>query len=125
MTTTRSKLLAGQLQRVGARPEDVKLSIPDPEQLIQTITDADATPSVLTTDGNTLFKTANTGATTITDLDDGRVGQRVDVIIGDANTTIDFTGTNLTRTAGTDWSPGSGDKMTCVYDGTTWYCDTW
>jgi hypothetical protein len=85
-----------------------------------TFTDGDATPSVLEA---TVVKTANTTATTITDLDDGYVGQTVKVIIGDANTTIDFTSSGLKGNGGADWSPTTGDHMTCVYDGTDWYCD--
>ncbi len=53
-----------------------------------TFADADATPSVA--GGGKVFITANTGATTITDFDDGRAGQEIVVIINDGNTTIDF-----------------------------------
>lgn len=79
----------------------------------------DATPSVL---GRSICKTNNAGATTITDLDDGYVGQVVMIIIGDANTTVDFTGTNLKGNAGADWSPGLNDTMQCTYNSTYWYC---
>jgi hypothetical protein len=82
--------------------------------------DQDATPSVGS--GN-FFQTANTVATTITDFDDGVVGQRITVLINDANTTIDFTGTNLKGNAGADWSPANGDYMVCDRIGTTWYCN--
>ncbi len=88
--------------------------------VINTITDADATPSVK---GGTVFVTANTAPTTITDFDDGVIGQQITVIIGDANTTIDFTGTNLKGNVGVDWTPTANDHMTCIYDGTSWYCD--
>ena len=121
MTESREQLV-GQLQRPGQRPENVKLILGGPAPLIQAIADQDATPSVV---GHNLFTTANTVATTITDFDDGRVGQIIDVIIGDANTTIDFTGTNLTSDNGTDWSPSNGDHMRCIYDGSTWYCAPW
>lgn len=84
------------------------------------IADGDATPNV---QGNHLFKTQNTGATTITDFDNGHYGQEITVIIDDGNTTIDFTGTNLKGNGGADWSPSAGDHMTCVYDGTSWYCN--
>ena len=87
---------------------------------IDSLSDSDATPSVA--DGN-IFKTANTGATTITNFDNGVTGKRITVIIGDANTTIDFTDTNLKGNGGADWSPTTNDHMTCVYDGTNWYCD--
>jgi hypothetical protein len=86
----------------------------------QAFTDADDTPSVA---GYINFKTANTGATTITDFDDGFDGQTIKVIINDANTTIDFTASGLKGNAGADWSPTTGDHMTCTYDGTDWFCD--
>jgi len=86
---------------------------------VSTFASADATPSVV---GSNLCKTSNGAGTVITMLDQGRVGKVVKVIIGDANTTIDFTGTNLKGNAGVDWSPGSGDWMECVFDGTDWYC---
>jgi len=79
----------------------------------------DATPDV--GDGN-FFKTANTSATTITALDGGANGQTVHIIIGDANTTIDFTGTNLRGNSGVDWTPTTNDHMTCIKDDTNWFC---
>lgn len=86
-----------------------------------TFTANDATPDV--GDGN-LFKTANTAATTITMFDGGSDGQMINVILGDVNTTIDFTGTNLKGNAGADWTPTTNDHLTCVSDGTNWYCST-
>ena len=53
-------------------------------QRTTTFADADAAPSV---SGGNLFKTANTGATTITQFDDGVDGQVIRILI-DANTTI-------------------------------------
>lgn len=84
-----------------------------------TFTANDATPDV--GDGN-LFKTANTSATTITMFDGGSDGQMINVILGDVNTTIDFTGTNLKGNAGADWTPTTNDHMACISDGTNWYC---
>ncbi len=86
---------------------------------VQTFTDADATPSVA---AGTVFKTANTGATTITALDGGSNGQFIYILINDANTTIDFTGTNLKGNAGVDWSPTTGDSMECFFISPNWYC---
>lgn len=80
----------------------------------------DATPSV---SGYVNFKTANVNPTTITNFDNGTDGQVIRVVITDTNTTIDFTGTNLKGNAGVDWTPAVNDSMTCVCDGTTWYCD--
>jgi hypothetical protein len=79
----------------------------------------DSSPSVL---AQHFFKTANVNPTTITMFDNGYIGQEIKVIIDDANTTIDFTGTNLKGNAGVDWSPSSGDFLTAVFDGTSWFC---
>lgn len=81
----------------------------------------DATPSVYT--GSKTYVTANSVATTITAFDDAITDQEIVVIIGDANTTIDFTGTTLKGNAGADWTPGNGDFMRCRFNGTNWYCD--
>lgn len=83
------------------------------------ITSLDATPSVL---NRRNLQTANAGATTITAFDDGVRGQEILVLIGDANTTIDFTGTTLKGNAGVNWTPSSGDFMRCTFDGTNWLC---
>jgi polygalacturonase len=91
-----------------------------PIKLVHSFASTDATPSVL---GRNIFKTANAGATTITDFDDGIAGQSILVIINDANTTVDFTSSGLKGNGGADWSPTTGDHMTCVFDGTDWYCD--
>lgn len=120
--TSRTTLI-GQIQQPGRPPADATFVVESTEELAQSFTDADATPSVVTTAQNKLFLTANTGATTITDFDDGRVGQVIWVVINDANTTIDFTASGLKGNGGANWSPTTGDHMTCIYDGTDWYCD--
>lgn len=84
-----------------------------------TFTANDATPSV---SSGELFNTANSSATTITMFDNGYIGQKIRVLILDANTTVDFTGTNLKGNGGSDWSPSNGDFMDCVFNGTDWYC---
>ena len=114
----------GHLQRPNERPENVELIVDrrDPSQLVNLFTDADATPSVRTNLNNQLYKTANTGATTITDFDDGFISQKINVIIGDANTTIDFTASGLKGNVGVNWSPTTNDHMVCIYDGTDWFC---
>ncbi len=88
---------------------------------VGTFTADDATPSV--SGGFNVYKTANANPTTVTMLDGGYTGQRVTIIIDDANTTIDFTGTNLKGNGGADWSPAGGDFMVCTFDGTDWYCE--
>lgn len=92
----------------------------DEHSAFQTFTDADTTPDI---SGGRNFKTANSGATTITMLDGGTDGQTIRVVFGDSNTTIDFTGTNLKGNAGADWSPTQNDHMICTFDGTDWFCD--
>jgi len=89
------------------------------EDVSRSFTTLDATPSIA--NGN-VFKTANGGATTITTFTDGISGEKYIILIGDANTIIDFTGTNLEGNAGADWSPTTGDWMECFYDGTNYYC---
>ena len=82
--------------------------------------DGDATPSV---GGGRRFRTANTSATVITDLDAGKQGQDIIIIIGDANTTIDFSGTSLDGNGSVDWTPGTGDFLRCVKNSDdTWKC---
>jgi len=117
----------GTLQRPNERPENVELILDkrSPVNLINIIAVGDTTPSVKSNENNEIYKTANTGSTTITDFDDGFIGQIINVIIGDANTTIDFTGTNLTTYQNADWVPISGDYMRCIYDGASWFCVPW
>lgn len=80
----------------------------------------DATPTVAIDLG--LFQTINSNPTTITNFDNGYVGQEITVLIQDANTTIDFTGTALKGNGGVDWTPANGDFMRCSFNGTNWYC---
>ena len=81
----------------------------------------DATPSVLY---GSLFRTVNTGATTITTFDNGVNGQVIDVVFTDNITTIDFTGSGLKGHGGVDWGPPIYESMRCVYlTGTgKWHC---
>lgn len=84
-----------------------------------TFTDGDTTPDI---SGGSVFKTANTSPTTISFFDSGVAGQRIWIVIGDVNTTIDFTGTNLSGNGGTDWTPASGDMLHAVFISPIWYC---
>lgn len=88
-------------------------------QDLVSFTSANATPPVIE---GSVFQTANAVATTISMFDNGFIGQKIVVLINDGNTTIDFTGTNLKGNAGVDWTPASGDHMSCWFDGTNWYC---
>ncbi len=84
----------------------------------QTIPNGTVIPNL---NGGVSFLTANAALTTINDFSMS-IGQRVNVYIRDANTIIDFTGTNLKGNAGADWSPVSGDWMEVTFDGTFKYC---
>lgn len=80
----------------------------------------DATPSVFY---GTLFGTANTNPTTITNLDDGLQGQQAWVLFLDDQTTVDFTaGSYMKGHGGVDWSPSNGDFMKCIKAGDNWLC---
>ena len=81
----------------------------------------DSTPTVSLGGRRHVFKTQSTFATTITALDDGVAGQEITVIFNDANTTIDFTGTNLKGNGGVDFAGAPGDVMTGVFDGIDWH----
>lgn len=123
MTTYARRQFRGNLLEDGELPRQVELVADEivAAEVTETFTDGDSTPSVIVP--TTLYKTANTGATTISDFDDGFVGQVITVHIGDANTTIDFTGTSLVGNGGADWNPSSGDSMRCVFsDDGNWYC---
>ncbi len=91
------------------------------DQIIETFNDGATTPSVA--GDQTFYKTANTAPTTLSDLLDGRSGQVVTIVFGDANTTVDFTGTNLIGNGGVDFVAELNEQMRCLYDGTNWFCD--
>ena len=79
-----------------------------------TITDGDTTPDV---QGGKVFKTANTGATSITTFDNAFVDQEITIIFGDANTTIATSGNIVLDSALTGATNGT---VKLVYDGTNW-----
>lgn len=81
--------------------------------------DGDTTPSIAS---YKVFRTNNTGATTITDLDDGFEGETVTIIFLDNNTTVDFTFSSLKGNGGVNWTPSNGDHMVCTLWNTNWYC---
>ena len=72
-----------------------------------TFTSLDATPSVA---GYRVFRTANGGATTITNFDDGYTGKQITIIVEDANTTIQ-NGTSIFTDTGADLTPSNGDLL--------------
>jgi len=88
-----------------------------------TFTDGDTTPSVA---GNNYFKTANTGATTITDFGDPSTnGHEITIDFGDALTTIQASA-NIRLQGGVtsptnDYGPSvAGVSLTLYYNGTQW-----
>ena len=86
---------------------------------MRTIADGDTTPSVA---GGGIFVTANTSSTLISGFDDGVAGQPITLIIGDANTILDFSASNLKGNAGVDYTATANDVAVFVTnDGTTWY----
>lgn len=93
-------------------------------RVINTLAVDDTTPSVQAVRGysDVMWQTANTSATTISNFDDGYLGQEIWVFIGDANTTIDFTSSNLKGNGGVDFSASQGDHLHCIFDGTNWRC---
>lgn len=82
---------------------------------ILNFTDGDTTPSVA---GRNVFRTVNTGATTITDFDDGVDGQEITVIFSDANTTVSDAG-NLALSAA--FTSTANDTLTLIRRGTVWF----
>lgn len=83
--------------------------------------DGDTTPNVAP--GN-LFKTQNTTATTISDLDgvQREMSKTVNVIFGDDNTEVDFVGGSLRGNRGINWVPKTNDNMICTQNQTLWFC---
>jgi len=84
-----------------------------------TIADGDTTPSL---NGNFTFHTANTGATTITNFDDMVYGEEYLIVFKDANTTIDFSGTNLKGNNNVDYIGTLNEALKVTFDGTNKYC---
>ena len=64
-----------------------------------------------------MFKTANSAATTITNLLDGYPGQEVTIIFTDSNTTL-ASNANLQLVSAFSSSPN--DTLRLVYDGSVW-----
>ena len=87
---------------------------------IKTFTSRDTTPSVKY---GTLFKTGNDRPISITQFDDGIVGQQITIIINDANTDFAHDVRKIYLNGGTNWTAGTtGDTISFVcVDGTKWY----
>lgn len=96
---------------------DAYASIPVIRQRMGVFTNGDTTPSV---QGLSLWETANSGATSISELDDGETGQRVTILVKDANTTFVHTVANTVDTlklAGSvNWAAPNGSNITFQRD---------
>ena len=78
-------------------------------QMVVTMDDSDATPTVAA--GNVFISQANTNPTEITDLDNPTVGQTVTIIVGNAGNPPTITdGGNFALSAG--WNPDLNDTIT-------------
>ena len=84
---------------------------------VETIADADTTPSVL---GAAVLLTANSVATSISTFDDGEPGRSFKLVFGDANTTL-LHGSNLQMSGNTNLRGAAGDtRIFTTDDGTVW-----
>lgn len=95
--------------------EGSNLMVPMPEYL-STFTASDTTPSVFRWQR---WKTANLLATTITAFDDGWEGHEIQIVFGDALTTIQH-GANLRLSGAVNWTPALYNTLRLIHDGTRW-----
>ena len=84
---------------------------------ITAFTDGDTTPTIA---GTNVFKTGNTGGTSVTAFDNGLAGQEITIIFGDANTTI-VDGANLHLQGGLNFTSTADDVIHFIYDGASWF----
>ena len=96
-------------------PNGVSIQTPYGEEIL--FSDGDTTPDV---DGWGAFRTANTSATTITNFDNGFIGQVLRVRINDSNTTIGNGATIKTGT-GTNVNAVVNSVAEFVKQGSVWY----
>ncbi len=70
------------------------------------------------------FATTNVAPTTLSAITGAYDGQQIAIFFGDAQTTVDFSGTNLKGNAGVDLVAAVYDSILCTYykAATTWYC---
>lgn len=85
---------------------------------ITTLTANSVTPSVNNAQED-MFQTANTVATTITNLLDGRTGQIVSIVANDVNTTIQHN-VDISLQGGVNFAMGNGAILTLRKDPTVW-----
>ena len=82
------------------------------------VANGDTTPSVA---GGSVLLTSNAAATSVTRFDDGRRGQRITLVFGDANTTL-VHGPDLRLNGSANYKGAPGKiKEFVTADGTVWY----
>jgi hypothetical protein len=96
--------------------QDVQVAGALTNDAIVSFASLDTTPSV---GAGNVFKTANAGATSITNFDDGATSQHIHVLINDANTTI-VNGATIATKDGADYVGAVGDVVEFILDGTVW-----
>ena len=79
----------------------------------------DTSPSVA---GGTAFSTSNSTSTTVSTFDNGVVGQQILVLVGDGNTTFNFSTSNLKGNGGVNWAAPVNSSLQAYFDGTNWRC---
>lgn len=85
-----------------------------------TFDDGDTTPSVAEADHNQLYICGNSGATSITDFDDGTEGQFIEVLFTTGNTTL-VDGSGLQLNNSTNYSPPTDTIMGFRRYSGSWY----
>jgi hypothetical protein len=83
---------------------------------VSSFADADTTPSVK---GHSFWQAFNSGATSITTLDDGKTGHVVTIKFLNANTTM-VSGSGLSLAGAVNKTFNGNDVLTLKYDGTNW-----
>ncbi len=85
------------------------------------VVDGDTTPTVQDGGSNWIgvLTTANTGATTITDFDNGSQGQFLLVVFGDSNTAIQH-GANIHLAGDTNMTAATDDSILLYNNGSKW-----
>jgi hypothetical protein len=96
------------------------INLSGPSKIVwATFADGDTTPDV---SAATYFKTANTGATTITDFD-GATNATIVINITDANTTIAHNA-NIRLQGGLAFTGAANDVIRFVHNGSAWLEET-
>ena len=102
-------------------PCDNSVGVAEGVYTMTTFTGGDTTPSVT---GNTMFRTNNSGATTITYFDNGEgTGHRITILINDNYTTIAHDTTKIRMPGGKDYNFQQYQIVTFILLGSVWICE--